>query len=417
MALCGEGRLAAVTDMRPWVRIILAGVMARVAVVALSGGLHPQPLEPSVIAANLNAGRGFTFEQYGAVYRAWKEPLYIVLLAGLTRWAGQGGLAVVVFQSLFGLGAALGVFAIGRIVLGDGRWAMLAGVLAAVNPFLAYYDTQFIHPLSMDAFLFIAMVLAILWAVRGGEPKVRGVVWAGLVMGLALWQRASLFAAGLSAWLVAVMVARSGRRVAFAQAAALWTAVALVVISPWLLRNDRLFHRVMITTDTAHILWLGNNPWSNGTYSDAEGRRVFYLADPAFQRAVSSASELGQHDLFVEATRRFIAEQPARWGGLVLHRLFAFVWFSPNAGVGYTEWQRVVYRLAYAALLVCGALGIGLAWRRASRDRRFTIVILCAAVAGVAAVHAATAINMKHRVPLELLLSLFAAVSLTRNRP
>ena len=383
-----------------------------VAVLAPIEGLRR--LEPSVIAANLNAGQGFTFEQYGAVYHALKEPLYIVLLAWLTRWVGESNLAVLVFQSFFGVCTAVGVALIARHLLGDPARATLAGMIAAVNPFLIYYDTHFIYPLSMDAFLFVATVGAALVAGSDGARGLGRTLLAGLVMGLALWQRATLLAAGAAVWAGAVLLGGPHRRKQLARAT-VWFCVAMLAVSPWLFRNYLLFGRVVLTTDFAHVLWLGNNPWSNGTYSDMEGRRVFHLADPAFRERFHGTSEIGQYDLFLGEVRRFALENPGKFGDLVLRRLWAFVWFSPNAGIEYAAWQRALYRAAYTGLLSLGVLGFALYWRRANNEEHRRVVMLISSVFGLAAVHALTAINLKHRVPLELVLAVFAAESISRG--
>ena len=186
-----------------------------------------------------------------------------------------------------------------------------------------------------------------------------------------------------------------------------------IVIAPWLLRNAGLFGRLIVTTDAAHVFWLGNNPHSNGTYSDQQGRRVIGLADPAFVRRIQQASELEQHDLFLADAQRFIREQPAAFARLVLGRLWAFVWFSPNAGAEYTPQQGTLYRAAYLLLLGLGIAGVARWWPRAPSAQRRVALLLLGSVAGLAAAHALTAINLKHRVPLELLLAVFAAESLS----
>jgi hypothetical protein len=287
-------------------------------------------------------------------------------------------------------------------------------MISAVYPFLIYYDTQFIHPLSMDAFLFVATVGAILVAVSDCTRGLNHTFLAGLVMGLALWQRATLLAAGAAVWIVAVLFSRPHRQKQLAHTA-VCLCIAVLMVSPWLLRNYTLLGRFVLTTDFAHILWLGNNPWSNGTYSDMEGRRVFYLADPAFQERIYGASEIGQYDIFLGEVRRFVLENPRQFGELVLRRLWAFFWFFPNAGIEYAAWQRALYRVAYTALLSLGVLGFVLYRRRATREERFRAAVLVASVFGLAAVHALTAINLKHRVPLELVLAVFAAESISQG--
>ncbi len=393
--------------------IVVIGLLARIAVIALdpaSGEL--KRMEPSVIAEHLNAGRGFVYEQYGTAYRAWKEPLYIVLLAAVIRWAGEKPLVLWGLQWLCGLATAVGVAWLARWLFGDPFKAALAGVIAAVNPFLVYYDTQAIHPLSMDMALFVAVTATAVLAATSTRAT-RWTVLAGLVMGLALWQRAALLASGLSIWLTAIVTAPRAHRAAVTGRAAIWFAMALAIVSPWMIRNARLFHRPVFTTDFAHIVWLGNNPWSNGTYSDLEGRRVIAHADPTFLAQLQGASELEQSDLFWMEARRFIQEHPGQFAGLVVRRLWAFVWFSPNAGVMYPAWQGALYRGAYVVLLMLGLWGAAGCWRRAGPDGRRRAWLLGAAVMGLAAVHGLTAMNMKHRIPLELLWSIFAAEALT----
>ena len=395
--------------------VVVVGVLIRVAAVTMIP--HPEglrQLEPSVIARHLNAGRGFVYEQYGTPYRAWKEPLYIVLLAALTRWVGEGALVVWGLQWCFGVAAAVGVAWWARQVLGDAATATLAGAIAAINPFLVYYDTQVIHPLSMDMALFLAVTGTVLLAVTAIR-HMRWTIIAGVVMGLALWQRSVLLAAGLFAWLLAIARSRRIDRPATVRGAMLWLVVALAVVSPWLMRNARLFHRIVFTTDFAHIVWLGNNSWSNGTYSDMAGQRVITHADPAFLAKLQGASELEQSDLFWAEATRFIATQPGRAAGLIARRAWAFVWFSPNAGIEYSAGQRALYRLAYLGLLGLGLLGFLVCWRRADSVRRDRALLLVAAVAGLATAHAMTAMNTKHRVPLELTLAIFAAAALRQG--
>jgi hypothetical protein len=165
-----------------------------------------------------------------------------------------------------------------------------------------------------------------------------------------------------------------------------------------------------MTTDAAHIVWLGNNPWSNGTYSDASGQRVIARGDPAFQASIHGQPELVQQARFAAAARAFIREHPGRFLRLCARRLGAFVWFSPNAGALYSPALGLVYRAWYVTLLLAGLWGFARWWSTAPPDRRHAALLLWSSVAALALLHSLIAINMKHRVPLELILSLFAVV-------
>jgi hypothetical protein len=391
--------------------IIAVAVLARTLVLAVdppARGL--ERLEHSTIAANINAGRGYVFEQYGTAYRAWKEPLSIVLLAGVTRVAGADRTwPVLLMQGCFSAMAAVGVAMIAFDLWRESRRAMFAGMVAAANPFLVYYDTHFIYPLGLDACLFVVTLRTILHAARP-QASLRSAAWAGVAMGVTLWERAIFIAAGAGAWTVAVVTMSPRARVL--RAAAVWAIVSAAVIAPWFLRNYRIFGRLILTTDAAHVLWLGNNPLSNGTYGDDKGRRVFYLADREFQEQIIRAPELDQHDRFLGAARAFIREQPGRFLQLFLTRIRSFFWFSPTAGIIYSAAERTTYRVAYVALLVCAVAGAVGGWRAADLEARCAMKVMAGAVIGLAAAHGLTALNLKHRVPLELVLSVFAGFGL-----
>ena len=393
--------------------IAATATLVRVMLVATRSAPDLVRLEPWTVAEALVSGRGFVFEQYGTDYLAWKEPLYIALVAALQWLAGPTTVPVLVAQIAFGAATAVAVALLAGRVLASPVAATVAGLLTAVNPFLAYYDTNFVHPLSFDSLLFVTTTASVLAALRAPTPLRAGIV-TGLVTAVGLWQRATLLLAAGAMWLVAVVSAPTAARARRLRTAAVWLVICALVISPWVIRNYRLFGRVLFTTDFAHILWLGNNPWSNGTYSDAGGMRIFFRADPAFRKSIEGAPELVQYDRFFAAARRFIAEDPAAYARLTLSRLHAFVWFSPNAGVTYAASEQRLYKTFFVLLLALGAAGFVLTWKDGTPARRRDALLLVAAVAGIAVVHALTAINLKHRVPLELVLSIFAADPVSR---
>lgn len=397
--------------------LLAVGVVA-IAARALLALAHPASglarFEPSTIAENLLAGRGYVFDQYGATYRAWKEPLFPLLLAGLGRAFGSGDLPVAALQWTTGVSCALIVFHLAHRVLLSMRGALAAGLLAAVNPFLLYYDTRFVHPLSFDVMLFLAVVLTTVKAAGDDRSPLRTAGASALVTGAALWERSTLGAAAVAAWAAAIVLVPP-RRTRAAQAAVA-VGGACLLFAPWVVRNMVVIGRPVITTDAAHVLWLGNNPASNGTYADETGRRVIAYAEPEFRRRLAAASEVEQHDLFLGEVAAFVRRHPDRALDLVLARTRGFFWFTDNAGVGYSPDERSLYLGAYGALLVAGAAGLIAHLRRASPSGRLTAFLLLAAVLGVAAVHALTALNLRHRVPLEMALAVFAGALVPERR-
>src|SRR5262245_50646889 len=206
---------------------VVVAIVAR-AILFVATGATLTRLEPSFVAANVNAGRGFAFDQYGTTYYALKEPLYIGILAAITH-VTQSDVPILVVQWLCGAAAAVAVALVTRQLTGDDRAAAAAGVIAALNPFLVHYDTAFVHPLSMDTFLFVLTTGMNLRATDAARPA--SVVAAGLVTGVALWQRATLMFSGAALWAAAILLGRERRRVGHA---VLWAVMALAVVSPWL---------------------------------------------------------------------------------------------------------------------------------------------------------------------------------------
>ena len=407
----------------PLIVITAAALLARVIVLLAlrpPAGLLRQ--EPSVIAANINAGFGFVYPQYGAMYYALKEPGHIALLAVLTRTFGDRDLPILILQWSCGVAVAILTAVFTRRLTGDATAGLVAGVLVATNPFLVYYDSLLVHSLSLDMLLFVATTAATIWAADDARRGWRRVVLAALITGLALWQRSLLFFGNVGTWGASILVAHGARRRQVGRAL-VWTAIALLLVVPWFARNRVVVGRWLFTSDFAHVLWLGNNPLSNGTYSDGDGERIYYRADPAFHARIDGKSEVEQMEVFLDAVGTFVREHPGQAASLVLRRVVAFVWFAPNIGAEYRQWQVGAYVVWYTALLVLGVAGAIRLWRGADATLRRRLTLLAGAVAGIVALHAVVAINMKHRVPLEIVLAgcagayLAGALRSLRRRP
>jgi hypothetical protein len=402
--------------MTRWLPVAAAAVAARVvAWLWATPGRALEPTEALVVAANLERGLGFVFVQYDAPYAAWKEPLWIALVALLRRLFGPGDGPVLALQWACGTGVALAVAALALRLLGSRRLALVAGVLAAVNPFLVHYDTRYAHPLSFDVLLFLLLVLAVGRATT--EASAGGAAVAGFGCGLALWQRATLLGAAAGAWCAGALAAGRGDRARLVRLGLGSLALAAVLVAPWIARNQVVVGRPLLTSDFAHILWLGNNPLSNGTYGDAGGIRVFDVAPQPFRRTVIGQPEMVQHDVFLDGFRRFVREEPLSYLRLAFARVQGFFWYPPAAGVRHTGWRVTLYRVAYETLLVAGLLGLALRLRRGGREAARTAAPLLGAVLGLAAVHALSALDLKHRVPFEMALCVFAPELLRRRGP
>src|ERR1044071_5819577 len=94
----GDAGVATAGLVGPVVLPAVVAIVAR-AVLFVATGATLTRLEPSVVAANVNAGRGFAFDQYGTTYYALKEPLYIAILAAITH-VTQSDVPILILQWL-----------------------------------------------------------------------------------------------------------------------------------------------------------------------------------------------------------------------------------------------------------------------------------------------------------------------------
>jgi 4-amino-4-deoxy-L-arabinose transferase-like glycosyltransferase len=152
------------------------------------------------------------------VYRVFGDPLFV--------WAKS-------LQALLDALACLAVFAIGRRFVGTRAGLIAAWGYALFLP-IAYQVTSrvadaLVPPLTVFAFL--AFVRAL------DTGRARAWVRAGLVLGVICLLRPDMLL--LPAFLLPVVMARPGRRVATAIGVAGMVATAFLVLLPWGIRNQR----------------------------------------------------------------------------------------------------------------------------------------------------------------------------------
>jgi hypothetical protein len=192
--------------------------------------------------------------------------------------------------------------------------------------------------------------------------------------------------------------------------------VALLVVSPWIVRNYLLLHEfVFISANSGEVLWYGNNPNSVGTPIALDGRPVFEHAPASLKLAVLGAtSELQVNAILREEAMRYIAEDPWRYARAVLAKLWYFWWFTPTYGMNYYEhigpvW-KVAYKFLHAGILVLAVMGIWSVSHGSRRENRLALLFLLIPCLVLAAIHGLTYVEGRHRILVEPVLLILAAV-------
>ena len=248
--------------------MVLIALTLRLVVVAF---LYPQRLDPDrdhwrfagetgCIARSIAQGRGFSSPLHADTGpTAWMTPLYPVLLAGVFKVFGvytkASALVMLSLDSLFSALTCFPVFLIARKRFGD-RAAIWSGWAWAFFPYAIYFSADFIWATTLTTL----MVAWIFYAALSLEETDSVATWAafGLLCGIsALIDPVILsVAAPVAAWMTFRLWPQ--RRWIRSSAAAL--VVFAAVVSPWFVRNYRVFHTVIPFRDNIGLeLHLGNN--------------------------------------------------------------------------------------------------------------------------------------------------------------
>jgi Dolichyl-phosphate-mannose-protein mannosyltransferase len=310
---------------------------------------------------------------------------YSALLGGVYKLFGTGLIVAPIANALIGALLVVVVHRLARYYLSDGRAAVAAG-LAAVHPGLIAYSA-----LVMTEPLASLLLLSSVYAALHFRGRWLALVASGALLGFAALVRpSSLLAAPLLALTEPLTGLHSWPK-ALARAA-LSSLVALLVISPWTVRNCvRMDGCALVST---------NGGWNLAIGALTETGRFQTLR--AKDGCPVVTGQVQQDRCWAEVARRKIAQNPEHWLALAPQKLsqtfdhesFAVEYLreaDPNA---WPEPRRLAARELFTAfhraLLVVAAFCVAARprWQRAPRLSFFTQVALIAllALAGAYAV-------------------------------
>jgi len=346
------------------------------------------------LAANVAHGRGFATElpgeaaPAGNVQRFGRGPGYPLFLAPLTwldadlragRLPDGVPAAVKIVQAIAGAAAILVLASLVRRVAGD-RAGVAAAWLAALFPPLVWMPA---YALSEQLASLLALGCAAwLGAVTDGPPAARdarggttrALIAAGLAAGAgALTRPGQLFVLPLA---VLLLIWRAPDRRAGLRRALLFTALALLAIAPWTLRNAIAYRQfVPIASSGGVNFWIGNHPEAIGD-GDLAANPQLKLRNAEFRAAHAGLPEEALERLYYRDAARAIAADPVRWLGLEGRKLwYTFVPFGPSYRL---HAPRYFWTSAVSLLLLLPAAIYGIA-RTASGSRPAALLTLAAA--------------------------------------
>lgn len=396
--------------------VLLVALVLRTAPVFLQPGELTHDRDAYLgIARQIAAGSGYCSPE-SARPTAFRPPLYPLLLAG----AGQvlpWSTAVVAINAL---GAVLLVAGMWRLAeqLGLGRWRRVAGLLAASDPLLVQYAGQ-----PMTESLFTGLIASWLACVTRPSPGWRGDVLAGLLFGLAvlcrptLWPLAGLY--GL-VWIGRLRTRATRPASAPSELRFPWASLpaAALAVTPWMFRNVLVFGvPLLTTTHGGYTLLLANNPvfyrevvsQPAGTVWSGESLHAWQtdLATRIQRELGPDPGEVAEDRLQSRWARDYIREHPREFLESAAYRVRSLWRLTPlePSAAGRRAWLLRGVALFYLTLFVLAVAGLLLVI--ATRTQRAWLPLLLLLVT-VQSVHLFYWTDARMRAPLVPVLALLA---------
>ena len=385
----------------PWA-IFWVGFALRVAVILIGHTYRVRTdqanfnfgFEAGRIARSLVRGQGYANPFDGVSgSTAWLPPLYPLLMAAAFKMFGVytrgAALALMVVDSALSAAIVPAVYEIAARCFDARGIARRASTMAspvavwsawvwAVYPAALQYAVHWIWEMSLTACLFswtivVALRLRGVWEeherAQGSGPRDQSArgwllwLWMGLLWGLIALSNASLLLClpAMMVW-VAWPDVRRLRVTKLTIAGAVLTCVAFAaVLTPWVLRNERVLHAPVLTRDNFGVELYESTLERNDGFP--WGTTVpLWPGDPEFKEFVRVGELQFAKTRGVQAEAR-IRERPLRTAKWTLDR-FLFFWDGTPHPVERHPSQEYLRQLSYCFLSVCGLLGLMLMLRR-----------------------------------------------------
>jgi hypothetical protein len=239
-----------VTRRRAYALLAAAAALPRLAVLLYESG--------DITAAFVDKGDDFaqTFLDSGTygfipgIPSAYTQPLYGFFLVPIYWVFERSWVTVGLAHVVVAVATAWLVYEIGRRVLSPTA-GLLAAVLATLHPYLVWHDVHMNREI-LDGALAAAVVLLTLLVGERWSPWLGALL--GAVLGVAILGNVRLLLLPL---VVAAYLLWRGRQSALVPAA-LAVGAAVLVVAPWVVRNEISVGCVALTTD-GRALWKANN--------------------------------------------------------------------------------------------------------------------------------------------------------------
>jgi len=314
--------------------IVLIALLLRLAVITIGHTYRITPRrdhfqfgwEMGRLARSIATGHGFSSPtDLPTGPSAWAPPLYPYILAGIFRlfgvYSALSAWVILAFNSVFAALTCLILYGIGERMYGTSV-ARAAAWTWAVFPYVIYWPVRVVWETSLTTFL---LSLALLLTLRMADETPRPRMW--ILFGL-LWGVIALTNTAVVSMLpfcLLWLLYRLPRHSTQFMGAALCALTAALVVSPWLVRNHRVFGKFIFVRDNLPLeMYEANNDQSAGLWT----RNEHPGNDPEAMRRFQELGELAFMAEKQQEVRQFIRQHTGRFLRFTVERAVYF-WIAP----------------------------------------------------------------------------------------
>ncbi len=351
-----------------------------------------------VFAQSIATGNGYAFPN-GDITVYWPvgtSAIYAVIY----KIFGISFLPIVVFNIVIGTLIVWLTYAIAQRYLNN-NVALIAAFLIALWPILIQFTTILA---SEIIFIFLILSAIYVWGCKQLSPILRAIIWGALICAATYVRPTAQFIflfLPILDWL-----ANKDWRAAI-QSFCIAAITATLLFSPWVYRNHQVFGEfVLVSANGGANLWMGNNPNSNGGYTD--------LTDLPFK------NEVARDNYFKKEAIDFIVHNPLGYAKLALKRAL-ITYKAETIGIvwnGYLEKRfskpiligmKLISSMFWWLILVFASIGV----YKLLKERQlvpFNVLFVVAAFFFVFPI--LTVAQDRYHMPINPFLAIFAAYAL-----
>jgi len=315
--------------------------------------------ETGRIARSIALGQGFSSPtDLPTGPSAWTAPMYPYLLGLVFKlfgvYSNASAWVILVFNSIWSALTCWTLYRIAGRIFGE---AVARGTAWtwAIFPYVIYWPVRVVWDVCLSTFLLsLALWLAILLREKAG---LRDWIFYGLLWGLIAVTNTALviLLPFMLAWICYPAPRKSVKPVA------LCLAAILISITPWTIRNYRVFQRFVFIRDNLPLeLHEANNESSGALWTRSEHPGN----SPEAMKRFQEVGEIGYMDETRREFSEFVRAHPGQFAWFTIERVFYF-WAAPRQATnvnGYDLWVARHVQFLLAALF--GFLGMGLMFVR-----------------------------------------------------